>query len=385
MSATNNRIRIAHLINYLSPAGKEVGVIKLLNAMDESCFQGYLIVINEVLDYLSLDSGKVRVISLNKKEGNDPRIPFRLAKILRDEKIDIVHTHAWGTLVEGILAGKMAGSPLIIHGEHGTFHADFKRRMVQRMFFNLADHVLSVSAVLADNLSQKIGFDRKKITPILNGVDATKFKKDAAKRRHYRTIHHIDDRTVVIGTVGRRMKVKNHQLIIQAANLLRQNNYDFKMAIVGETPSYSIGDELERMVAHLQLEKYVEFFGKQDDIAGYLNMFDIFVLPSLSEGCSNVIQEAMATELPALVSDVGGNLELVEDEKSGLLFRSNDVQDFTAALERLMNDRRLCEQLGQNARARMDRDFSLEAMIGNYTDFYLNKLADKKRRKGKTD
>ncbi len=368
------RIRIAHLVNYLSSAGKEMGIIKLLNALDDQLFESYLIVLDRVFETLDLNLDKIKMISLDKGPGNDWRLPFRLARILKEHKIDIMHGHAWGTLVEGVLGAKLARVPVVIHGEHGSFHKDFKRRMVQKIFFRWSDRVLSVSEVLADNLSDTIGVNRDHFTTILNGVDTDRFQINKEWRQHYRKKHNLSPDTILIGTVGRTMPVKNHPLFIRAIARLKEKGYPVRAAIIGQSRLHTNRPELEGMVNEYDLDDQFQFWGPQEDIPGYLNAFDIFVLPSLSEGCSNVIQEAMATGLPVVASRVGGNPELIEDGKTGLLFKSNDISEFVTKLERLIEDRELMDTLGKAGREHALKNFSLDTMVRSYQSLYLRHM-----------
>lgn len=368
---SSKKIKVAHLVNYLSPAGKEVGIVKLLNGLNENLFEPFLIVFDRVFDFLNLNTSKTEVIELNKKEGNDPLLIFKLAKILRQKQIDILHSHSWGTLVEGVLGAKLARVPVIIHGEHGTFHKDRKRILVQRILFNLTDQLLSVSELLADDISRTIGVKREKIVAVLNGVDVSKFKPDSEKRAKYRAQLLANDQTVLLGTVGRPMKVKNHQLMIRALAELKKINIKAKLVIIGDTPKYSLIDDLKALTHSLNLNNDVQFLSYQQDIPGYLNAFDIFVLSSLSEGCSNVIQEAMATGLPVVASNVGGNPELIEHGKDGLLFTSNSVEALTEALKYLIENPEQAKKLGQNALRKAITKFSLPVMIQNYENIYL--------------
>lgn len=372
----STKIKIVHLVNYLAPAGKEVGIVKLLNALNDD-FEPVLVVLGKVYDALGLNTDKTRLIELGKGQGNDFSLIPRLKKIFKEVNPHMVHTHSWGTLVEGVLAAKWARVPIIIHGEHGTFHKDFKRKWVQKIFFSLTDQILSVSALLADQLSRDLGIKRTRILPILNGVDVQKFAPDAAKRKQYREQWGFGQNDVLIGTVGRPMKVKNHQLMIRALKRLREQGYPVHFAIVGDTPLRSLKDELVALAQSLGVADRVHFLGFQSDVPGYLNMFDIFVLPSLSEGCSNVIQEAMATGLPIVASRVGGNPELVQDGETGLLFESNSVEALAQALQTLLDDPQKAQALGNRALQRAREAFSLEKMVENYEALYYRLLKEK--------
>ncbi|RMH60195.1 MAG: glycosyltransferase [Calditrichaeota bacterium] len=371
-------IRVAHLINHLSHAGKEMGIVKLLNRMNPEKFKGYLIVFDKVWDTLILDTQKSELIAINKKKGNDPLLPFKVARILRKHKIDVLHTHSWGTLVEGIVAGKLARVPVIIHGEHGTFHKTGKRRTVQNIFWKKADHLLSVSAILARNLERTIGLPENAFDTIMNGVDTDRFKPDEQSRAEVRAELGLADDDVLIGTVGRTIKVKNHPLMIEAGRLLKEKKLPFKMVIVGDSPMYNIREELERRIKDYQLEDRVFFTGNRDDVNRVMNAFDIFVLPSLSEGCSNVIQEAMATGLPVIASRVGGNPELVQEDENGYMFINDDAADFAEKLEILITDASRRKAFGKRSRQKALDRFSLEGMVHAYESYY-EKALNKKR------
>ncbi|RMH64514.1 MAG: glycosyltransferase [Calditrichaeota bacterium] len=317
-------IHVAHIINKLYYAGKEVGIVKLLNGLNENYFHGLLIVMDPITEIVGLNTEKVELISLNKNPGNDLRIPFKLARIFKDKKVDIVHTHAWGTLVEGMIGAKMARVPVVIHGEHGTFHKTGKRRLVQNFLWKKADRLLSVSDVLARNLEQHIGLRKNSFETILNGVDTQRFRPDPVARLAVRKEWAIPKNRVVIGSVGRLAPVKNYPLLIEAAHLVIKKGYTPTFVIVGNNTDAMVKKDLIHQVASLGLKEHVRFVDKRGDIQRVMNAFDVFALTSFSEGCSNVIQEAMATGLPVVASRVGGNPELIRDGETGMLFTSNN-------------------------------------------------------------
>jgi sugar transferase (PEP-CTERM/EpsH1 system associated) len=373
----NRKIRVAHIINYLAPAGKEMGIVKLLNHTDPGRFEGFLIVLDRVIDSLILDTKRTQLISINKKKGNDPTLPFRLAHILRKNKIDIVHTHAWGTLVEGVVAAKLARVPVVIHGEHGTFHKDPKRKFVQKLMFGWSDKLLSVSGILADNLTKELELPENSFYSILNGVNSKKYFRDSEKREKYRNELRCKKETVLIGTVGRTVKVKNQRILIAAAKKLKQKKLDFLITIVGDSPENSLRPVLQKETEEQGVADYIKLPGNKSDVPGYLSAFDVFVLPSLSEGCSNVIQEAMATELPVVASNVGGNPELVTNGKTGFLFDLDNLDELVGILEKLIKDTALRKETGRQAKEKMLKKFSLEKMVENYESFYMKALSEK--------
>jgi len=378
------KIKVAHLVNLLSAAGKEIGIVKLLNGLPQDQFESILIVFDRVYDALNLDVTRTQVIELKKKPGNDPLLPVKLIRLFRQLKVDIVHTHAWGTLLEGVLAARLAKVPVVIHGEHGSFYRDWKRRMVQKFVFKRTDYLLSVSDVLARDLSTTIGIPYERFFTILNGVDTEVFAPNPQKREQLRKTYGLSPQTIVLGTVGRPMKVKNQPLMIKALHVLKNRYKHLKLMLIGDTPRESMYHELVELTKSLQLTDDVIFAGHQSDVAGYLNAFDIFLLTSFSEGCSNVIQEAMAVGLPVVASRVGGNPELIRHGQTGLLFESDNVASLVQQVELLIEDVRKREELGLAARQDVLERFSLQKMIENYRNFYLNAVKNK-RKSGLTD
>ncbi len=364
------KIKLAHIINYMSPAGKEIGIVKLLNKLDPGQFESTLIVTDKVYDLLNLDTSKTRLIELNKKKGNDFSLPYKLYKLFKKEKFHIVHTHAWGTLVEGVLAAKSAGVPVVIHGEHGTFHKDFKRKIIQKVFYKWADYLMSVSDVLAKEIAQTIGINENKFHTILNGVDVDRFAPNPLKRAAYREELGFKETDFILGTVGRPNPVKNHSLIIHALKEIVSKFSHAHVIIIGDSPLDSQRDAMQALAKDLDVADHVHFLGTKEDIPGYLNTFDTFLLPSLREGCSNVLQEAMATGLPIVASNVGGNPELITHGKTGLLFNVQDINEFIGQIMQFIEHPELKTQFGARAREQAVTNFSLPTMIKSYSEYY---------------
>jgi len=173
----------------------------------------------------------------------------------------------------------------------------------------------------------------------------------------------------VVGALGRIVAIKDYPTLLHAAEELLTRGIDVHVLIVGSGPELAALRELVR--ASRQLSDRVVFTGVCDDIPGLLNTMDVFVLPSISEGMSNTLLEAMASGLPVVATDVGGNPEIVENERSGLLFRPGDVKALADRLARLAGDEMLRSELGNAARHRANETFSLGRMTENYTQLYL--------------
>jgi len=163
--------------------------------------------------------------------------------------------------------------------------------------------------------------------------------------------------------------IKDHRTLLQAAENLVGRGISICLLLAGSGPELPKYEQFAATSAGLSGR--VIFAGSKIQVPAFLNALDIFVLPSLREGMSNTLLEAMASSLPVVATSVGGNAELVEDGRSGWLFQPGDVAGLTARLELLAKNPNLCQGLGRAARSRAVEQFSLERMIARYRDLYL--------------
>ena len=368
------KIRVMHLVHQLGSGGAENGIVNLANHMDTKRFEKSIcaFVGNGVLTS-RLDLNRVALFEMGKVAGNDFRLLAKLFPLFKRWGPDIVHTHAWGTLCEGFLAGKAARVPVLVHGEHGTIQEKKRNVLVQRIFWGFADKVLSVSRVHACKISKSMGFPLKKIEVIANGVDSDLFRlRD--DRRAIRDELGLGADDIVLGTVGRLVPVKNQEFLIRSFARLVGDGSRAKLVVAGDGP---LRGELESEAEKQGCLASVRFLGRRSDIPDVMAALDIFALTSVSEGMSNTILEAMGSGLPVVATDVGGNPELVVNNETGFLIPSNNVGALASALKNLVENPVLRLQMGQAGRARVERKFSLGAMVANYERLYLRLLTEK--------
>jgi len=174
-----------------------------------------------------------------------------------------------------------------------------------------------------------------------------------------------------IGTVGRLDPVKNHAALLRAVRMILDQRPDLdaalRLTIVGDGPQRGA---LEALAGELGLLRHVEFTGTRDDTASILRNLDLFVLPSVNEGISNTILEAMASGLPVLAARVGGNPELVVHGETGLLYEPDAADGLAAGLQRYLDEPGLRRAHGSAGRRRAQENFSLDAMVQRYLDIY---------------
>jgi sugar transferase (PEP-CTERM/EpsH1 system associated) len=360
-----NRIRIIHLLHQLGIGGAENGVVNLVNHIDADRFATAICAFSKYDFYPErVDERKTKIFNIGKTGGNDLSIPMKLHKILKEWRPHIVHTHAWGTLCEGVIAAKLAKVPIVIHGEHGTIQQKKSNVFVQKIFWRITDQVLSVSKNHRDRLSKTVGFPEHMILDLPNGVDSHRF--------HHRKMDICTDlpeknNNIIIGTVGRLEPVKNQELLIRSFAELLQRFRHIKLWIAG---GGALKEQLENLADELGAASDILFLGKRDDIPQILNRIDIFVLPSLSEGMSNTILEAMSSGLPVIACRVGGNPELIRDGVTGFLTPSRDQNALSRAVAFLVENEEVRGMMGESARKRIETEFSLTAMVQRYEHLY---------------
>lgn len=363
------KIRLAHLVHVIGPAGKELGILKLIDHLDQEKFEIFIVVIGVIYEGPTINLPKEQVICLDHPGGNSIALPLKLRKIFSDYRFDIVHTHSWNTLLEGVIAAKLAGIPMIIHQEHGTFPQGNLHCRLQNFFWRRADKMLSVSGELNKKLAAKTGFPLENIQAILNGVDDKRFYPDDKLRQNFREKFGFSNQDFIIGTVGRMATVKNHAMLLRAAAKLLHQGEALKIVITGFPTNET---DIAALARELNIEAHLHLIGYQAEINMILNGFDIFTLTSFSEGCSNVIQEAMFAQKAIIATNVGGNPELIIDEQTGLLVASDDDAQLANAIQRLKKNRIEHESLAKNARNYAMTTFTLNKMVRSYEQVYIS-------------
>jgi len=352
--------RICHVVLSLRPGGLENGVVNVVNGLNRDEFLSSVCCLRELGAFAGRVSAPgASVFSMGSSGGTDLGALFRLVRRLRAMKIDIVHTRNIEAFFYGAVAAIVGRIPHLIHSEHGrTFPERPHRAWLQRHLLSHTDYAFAVSARLRDDLVREIGLDPARLGVVLNGVDLGRFAP--APRADGRLPE------VVIGSVGRLAAVKNYALLVQAVARLGAAT-PVRVVLVGDGPE---SGPLRALAARLGIGDRVQLVGHSEDVPSLLRAMDIFVLPSVSEGMSNTLLEAMACGVTIVASDVGGNGELVEDGISGFLFPSGDVSALTDRLRQLAYDGPLRARLADAALARARREFSVDAMIARYEAMY---------------
>ena len=367
---------IAHVIYRLDVGGLENGLVNIINSIPEDRYHHVIISLTELSDFKRrIKRQDVDCFALHKRPGNDPGMFWNLWRLFRKLRPAIVHSRNLAAL-EAQLPAWLAGVGCRIHGEHGLDVHDLdgtrrKYRLIRRFYRPLVHRYIALSRQLGNYLHQQVGVADDRIRLICNGVDTERFRpgqqelRDSILPRGF-----VDHESIVIGSVGRLEPVKDQLTLVRAfTELCRRRPQDtrLRLVLVGDG---SLRKELESLVEQGGIGEQVWLAGSVENVPQLLHAMDVFVLPSLAEGISNTILEAMASALPVVATRVGGNEELVEEGETGLLVARADPGAMAGALLSYIEDDTLRARHGAAARRRVEKHFSLHGMVNRYLEVY---------------
>lgn len=367
MRATD-KIKVMHLVQSIEIGGLENGVVNLANLMNPACFETVICCLRKEGPLKCRLKETVKVICLHQEEGFHVSAILRVAALCKQKRIRVVHTHGWaGGLLLGVLGGRLARVPVIINGEHGVLYTDRTRRIIlQKILLRLVDRIIPVSENLKQDVIKNFRVSPGTIRPIINGVDTDVFKPDNDQRSRVRQELGLKRSDFIIGSVGRLVKVKDQKAMITALKEIRKTVPDARLLLVGDGP---MAKTLEDYTDSLGLTGSVIFMGERHDVPAVLNAMDVFVLSSLDEGLPNTILEAMAVGKPVVATRVGGTVEIVLENRTGLLVPPADPHALAIKILEVKGTERIYE-FGANARAHTVTNFSIHKMVEAYEAAY---------------
>ncbi len=287
---------------------------------------------------------------------------FALAKIIKEEGIDIVHAHTRVSQVAAFFACRMTKVPYVT-----TCHGYFKVRS-RKVFDTWGDRVIAISDAVAAHLEDDLGVERSRVKTIYSGVDPQRFSHEYSEPEKAAIKKGLGLRDgPVIGTVGRLSQVKGQRYLVQAMARVIDKDKNAQCLIVGD------GEErlaLENLARASGIRDSVFFISSSIDTAKFLSIMDIFVFPSVKEGLGIALLEAMAASKACVASDIGGIKDIVNTPSCGVLVGVGDVKAMSDAIVKLIGDKKLMKEIGQNSRIRVRENFSLDAMAGKIIDLY---------------
>jgi sugar transferase (PEP-CTERM/EpsH1 system associated) len=367
---------VAHVVHRFDTGGMENGVVNLINHSTTVPFQHAVIALSEAATSFAsrVTRPGVSVHAVGKRPGKDPAAYFRLWRLLRRLRPAIVHTRNLGTIDCQIIAAA-AGVPGRVHSEHGWDVSDIRgmsarASRLRRLCNPFIHEYITMSRDLEKWLRDTVGIHSKPISQIYNGVDARRFSPHGPVAAATPWRAGVPD-LFVLGTVGRLEPTKNQMLLLRAFARVIENNPEsrarLRLMLIGKGPML---DDVRATAATLGLADLVWIPGERADVPELMRSMSLFVLPSLNEGISNTLLEAMASGTPVVAARVGGNPELLIDGQTGTLFEPEDEVGLAEVIMRYVREPALIQRQGRAARERALRHFTLESMVAGYAEVY---------------
>ena len=380
--------KIVHVVHSLQTGGLENGLVNLLNCLDPERFQQTVCCLTSAGKFAErIKIPSAEVIELNMPAGQFRFPLLRLTKIFHRLSPNIVHTRGWPT-VDAVFAARCAGVSYLVHGEHGREHSDvegknWKRNQIRRLVGHVVDRYVIVCDFFRLWLNEMCRVKSERIVYIPNGVDTEKFRPSdggsaleaspSEVRKRLRSQLGLPPNPVLVGTVGRLDPVKDFPTLMKGFRQIKDSFSGAKLVIVGDGP---VRSNLSRLGEELGLDSSLIWLGERNDIPELLRSFDIFVQTSIFEGMSNTILEAMASSLPIIATDTGGNPEVVSNGENGILVPVGGVTELSVALQKYLSDPVLRYKHGSNSRRRAIDCFDLSLMATRYAEMYENLAGD---------
>ncbi len=374
-----DRPLIAHVLYSFDVGGLENGVVNLINHMPPERFRHAVIALAQCApDFCQrVQRADVEFISLHKPPGHGIKLYPRFYRLCRQLRPAIVHTRNLAAL-EFAVPAALAGVPARVHGEHGWDSSDpggtqRKYQLLRRAYSPFVNRYVALSGQIESYLTERVGIAASRVERICNGVDTLRFQP-ASTRQAVAGSPFYESDVVVVGTVGRLQTVKDQLNLVRAVAIARaqgEAGARLRLVIAGDGPQRA---EVEAEVAASGIGDITWLAGARSDVPEVMRALDIFALPSQAEGISNTILEAMASGLPVVATDVGGNAELVAAGETGALVPAQDPHAMAQALLRYTADAALRQSHGTAGRQRVERSFSIDNMVERYTRLYQSLL-----------
>lgn len=370
--SASGSLRILHVVRTLSAGGLEVGLVNLVGVLQQAGFvQGVCCLEDKGALAERIPHGVPVWSCRAQKPSRWNRHEFRAVSLFRKFRPDVIHARNYGAWIDAVFARTLAFNPgrmaFTMHGWDRVARMHPRKAFACRVLASMTDGLAAVSPQTANEFARETGIAADRFQILHSGVDTNRFTPNALRARH------TADAKFVIACVARLDPVKGHQALIDAVSQIRSAGVpNVELRLVGDGP---MRPKLEEHVRHLGLEDWVRFLGTRDDAPEQLRDADVFALASDREGRPTSIMEAMAAGLPIVATNVGSVTDLVDDGECGFVIEPGDSAALAKALLSLAQHDELRYKMGDAARAKAVREFSLERMGRDYAEFYRGLVA----------
>ncbi|MBL52367.1 MAG: glycosyltransferase [Aestuariibacter sp.] len=359
-----------HITYDMRIGGTEMVVKNLIEGFDDPAFKMSIFCIEAPLGPWGQDlaNAGITITTVARQPGFDRGLIKAIRQHLREHNIDIIHCHQYTPWVYGVLAA--AGlKTKVIFTEHGRFYPDFgtwKRKLINPVLAWLTDATTAISSATKQALVTHENLSARNIEVIYNGIKAVDPVPNETQQALKAELGITASQTV-FGTIARFDPIKNHLMMLRAFKDVLDAGTDAKLVIVGDGEMRA---DIETLIKELAISDHVVLTGYQPQPAQYLSIMDIFLLSSFSEGTSMTLLEAMSLGKPCVVTDAGGNAEVIADQQNGLVTGNDKQREFADAMLTLVNDTDTYHQYQRASLTRFNALFTVEAMCQSFRKMY---------------
>lgn len=314
------------------------------------------------------------VTVLDRRPGLDLACARRLRRLVREQRIDLIHAHQVTPFLYAAIGRGLSRRPPILFTEHGRFFPDYphrKRMLINPWLLGRNDRVVAVGEGVKTALIEFEGFPRDRIEVVYNGIDLSRYGVDANDHAKTRAELGVRPNEFMILHVARLDPIKDHPTAVKAMKLLGNRQPGAKLFFVGGGPERAT---IEAAIAREGVGDRVTLLGERHDVPRLLAAADAFVLSSVSEGIPLTVLEAMAARTPVVATRVGGLPEVIVEGESGFLVSASDPAAMAQAFERLIVDPSLRARVAEEGRQRVERLFDEDAMMRRYDEIHREML-----------
>lgn len=357
------QIKILYIIDELGPGGAERRLVQLLTRLDRGEFSATLILLSDIVHYDEIYDLGIDIIKMERKSRFDPSIFFKLRKICREWKPDIIH--AWGSL-PAVYAGPVAWMTRV--KLINAMIASAPKTLSSQQKFRAAFSFPFSEVIQANSHAglRTYGVAAKKGNVIHNGLDFDRLR-DLKEPEAVREEIGVGTRYVV-GMVAGFHPLKDYESLMRAAESLLKKRDDVTFVCVGG------GTGLEKIKQMSGSTDRIIFPGQRNDVESIVNIFDIGILSTFGEGISNSIMEYMALGKPVIAAEGGGTAELIVEGETGFIIPRRSPEIMAEKIDHLLNDEMLRKDMGAKGRERIEKEFNIDRMTTNHMEIY-RKLA----------
>ena len=349
--------------------GTEMVIKNLIEGSDSSLFDMSIYCIETPIGPWGIDmqNAGLAITSKTHEPGFDISLIFAIRKHIKKLNIDILHCHQYTPWVYGVLAA-LGTKTKVIFTEHGRFHPDlssWKRKLINPWLCRITTHITAISKATKQALVDFENVPDSRIEVIYNGIQP--LKVDLARTPALRQKLNIPNNSLILGTIARLDPIKNHKMMLDAFAKVIKAHPETVLVIVGDGEERA---KITKQIQALDLEDKIIMTGYEPQPQQYLALMDIFLLSSLSEGTSMTLLEAMSLGKSCVVTDAGGNKEVIANGENGIVTRNDDADEFSQAILKLADDKALLNQYGATSQQRFSRLFDVTIMVKRFTDLY---------------